>query len=238
MFEGEAWGLRALGAAGSMVTPEVHHVSELEGGKGSYLVTDFLDFGARADQAAFGEALARMHLAEPLCEEAKAGQFGFPVDNTIGATPQPNGWMGDWVEFFKERRLMHQCRLTGEGQIVEMGERLCERVDGLFEGAGEIKPALLHGDLWSGNIAGVGGEPSVFDPATYYGHHEAEFGMSWCASFGRPFWEAYHGLIPKAEGWNERHKLYTLYHYLNHYNLFGGGYKSQAVGIMRHLLSL
>lgn len=23
------------------------------------------------------------------------------------------------------------------------------------------------------------------DPATYYGHHEAEFGMSWCAGFTR-----------------------------------------------------
>ena len=24
------------------------------------------------------------------------------------------------------------------------------------------------------------------DPATYYGHHEAEFGMSWCAGFSGP----------------------------------------------------
>ena len=30
--------------------------------------------------------------------EAAAGKYGFPVDNTIGETPQPNGWMDDWLE--------------------------------------------------------------------------------------------------------------------------------------------
>ena len=29
------------------------------------------------------------------------------------------------------------------------------------------------------------GQPAIFDPAAYYGHHEAEFGMSWCAGRGR-----------------------------------------------------
>ena len=38
-------------------------------------------------------------------EEAKAGKVGFDFDNTIGATPQPNGWMDDWVEFYRERRM-------------------------------------------------------------------------------------------------------------------------------------
>lgn len=38
---------------------------------------------------------------------------------------------------------------------------------------------LAAGDLWSGNIAALGGSstPVIFDPATYYGHHEAEWGM-------------------------------------------------------------
>ena len=49
----------------------------------------------------------------------------------------------------------------------------------------QVKPSILHGDLWSGNIGAVDGEPSIFDPASYYGHHEAEFGISWCAGFGQ-----------------------------------------------------
>ena len=46
----------------------------------------------------------------------------------------------------------------------------------------EVRPSVLHGDLWAGNYAAVDSRPAIFDPATYYGHHEAEFGMSWCAS--------------------------------------------------------
>ena len=45
--------------------------------------------------------------------EAAAGKFGFAVDNTIGGTPQPNGWMDSWVDFYRERRLRHQLDLLG-----------------------------------------------------------------------------------------------------------------------------
>ena len=33
---------------------------------------------------------------------------------------------------------------------------------------------MLHGDLWSGNVATADGQPSIFDPAVYYGHHEVK----------------------------------------------------------------
>jgi hypothetical protein len=64
-----------------------------------------------------------------------------------------------------------------------------------------VKPSLLHGDLWSGNMTGVkGGGWAIIDPATYYGHSEAEFGMSWCAGFDQSFWRGYHEIIPRAPG--------------------------------------
>lgn len=237
MFEGEALGLRSMHATGSFVVPDVLHAGASASGSGSFIIMDYLNFGGHASQQELGTALAKMHLAEPYCEEARQGKFGFPVDNNIGGTPQPNGWTDDWVEFFKEKRIMHQCRLAGEPTLLQLGEKLCDRMDDFFVGVrDDIKPALLHGDLWSGNISGVDGEPSIYDPAVYYGHHEAEFGMSWCASFGGQFWEAYHALIPRADGFEERHQLYTLYHYLNHYNLFGGGYRRQAQSIMEALL--
>ncbi len=59
--------------------------------------------------------------------------------------------------------------------------KVCDQTDGLasfFEGI-SVRPSCLHGDLWSGNVASCDGEPTIFDPATYYGHHEAEWGMSW-----------------------------------------------------------
>jgi fructosamine-3-kinase len=243
MFAGEAAGLRALRAGGTLVIPEVHFAGAAPEGcrdGNSAIVMDFLDFGARGDQAAFGAALAATHLAEPLDAEARAGRFGFPVDNTCGDTPQPNGWCDDWVTFFLEKRIAHQLALAGDASLSRLGERVCEKAPTWFEpfdASNPIRVSALHGDLWSGNIGTVGGEPSVFDPAAYYGHNEAEFGMSWCAGFSEAFYDAYFAAFPKTEArFEERRLLYRLYHYLNHYNLFGGGYKSQCVSIMNALL--
>lgn len=99
--------------------------------------------------------------------------------------------------------------------------KVCEKtndLETLFEDV-QVKPSVLHGDLWSGNIATADGKPTIYDPATYYGHHEAEWGMSWCASFGNLFWEGYRELISEDKGFRERRVLYELYHKLNHYNL-------------------
>lgn len=183
--------------------------------------------------------------------------FGFPVDNTIGGTSQPNGWMDNWIDFYRERRLQHQLNLTKDPKLQQMGEKLCANLELFFEGvevspqttthtkcvrsicwqrsaccsaqfgtaagmwshrmdtkscwmfglqnaslcvALQVKPSVLHGDLWSGNISGVDGQPSIFDPAVYYGHSEADFGMSWCAGFSSAFYDAYHKVMPKAPG--------------------------------------
>ena len=221
MFAGEAAGLRAMGAAGtSLKVPEVFEVGELDrgppgSGGGSFIVMEHLEMSGRTDQAALGRALAEMHLAEPTAPEAKAGQFGFPVstccrraersggltkkkvNNTIGGTPQPNPWTDNWVEFFRDHRLGHQLKLAGDERLSRMAAPVLESLDKFFAGV-DVKPSILHGDLWSGNIAAAGGRPTIFDPASYYGHHEAEFGMQWCAGFGGDFWDAYHALIPKV----------------------------------------
>ena len=103
----------------------------------------------------------------------------------------------------------------------------------------KIKPSILHGDLWSGNMAATREKRTgldkavIFDPACYYGHSEAEFGMSWCANFTEQFWGAYREIVPEEPGWKERWELYKLYHYLNHFNLFGSSYYYQCEDILR-----
>ena len=139
-----------------------------------------------------------MHKATPAVAEAQAGEFGFTVDNTCGDTPQPNGWMDDWVQFFTERRIRHQLRLARDAQLSEFGDLICEKMPEWFEPCGVITPSILHGDLWSGNIGTVDGKPSVFDPAVYYGHNEAEFGMSWCAGFSQSVYDAYFDVMLKV----------------------------------------
>lgn len=190
-----------------------------------------MDQEAASHQAELGRKLAEMH---------KAGKstkgFGFEVDNTIGSTPQINTWSSDWIEFYGEKRLGYQLKLArdryGDSAIYEKGYTLIQNMASLFENA-VIEPCLLHGDLWSGNIAyDKNSEPVILDPACYYGHNEAEFGMSWCAGFGESFYTAYFKVMPKEEGFEKRRDLYLLYHYLNHYNLFGSGYRSSAMSII------
>lgn len=237
MFEGEAKGLDTMFKTKTIRVPEVFLYGALESFHGSYIVMEALDLMSVYNQGWFGRQLAEMHLAEPVLPEAKDGKFGFAIDNTIGSTPQPNGWMDNWVAFFRERRLRHQLLLTGDSNLIEKGSQLCLRIQDLFLDVKDtIRPSLLHGDLWSGNVSGLDGNPVIFDPACYYGHHEAEFGMSWCAGFSPSFWEAYHEVIPRAPGFESRRKLYQLYHYLNHCNLFGGGYYGMADVLLCDLL--
>ena len=101
-----------------------------------------------------------------------------------------------------------------------------------------IRPSLLHGDLWSGNYsADADGNPSIFDPACYYGHHEADLGITrMFGGFGPDFYDAYHEVIPKADGFAKRAMLYELHHHLNHYNIFGSSYRGGALSLMNRLL--
>ena len=221
MFLGEALGLRALRASGSMAVPEVFAFNDGTTA-GSYFVMEHMDFSGRPDPALFGRCMAQMHAAEPLAPEAREGKFGFVVDNTCGETPQPNGWTSGtgtaaWVEFFREKRIGHQVRLAGDPRMRKEWSRVLEATDNLeslFEGV-DVKPSVLHGDLWSGNIAAVNGQPAIFDPAVYYGHHEAEWGMSWCASFPPAFWKGYREVVPEDQGFHRREVLYELYHKLS-----------------------
>ncbi|KIZ07941.1 hypothetical protein MNEG_0014 [Monoraphidium neglectum] len=236
MFKGEALGLKAMFDTNTVRIPDVHHVGLLPDARGAFIVMEYLRLEGGGSQAELGRQMALMHLAEPTDPNAKAGKFGFAVDNTIGATPQPNEWMDDWVEFYRERRLRHQLDLLGDARMKALAQPVLDNLGFWFTDiAGSIRPSILHGDLWSGNVSSSGGRPVIFDPATYYGHAEAEWGMSWCAGFSGAFWQGYFEVAPKAPLFDQRRDLYTLYHILNHANLFGGGYNSQAQTILQRL---
>ncbi|KAK4418698.1 Protein-ribulosamine 3-kinase, chloroplastic [Sesamum alatum] len=237
MFEGEALGLNAMYETRSIRVPKPFKVGPLPTG-GSYIIMEFIEFGASwGYQSALGRKLAEMHKAA----KSEKG-FGFHVDNTIGSTPQINTWTSDWIEFYGVHRLGYQLKLArqqyGDSLIYEKGQRLVKNMAPLFDGA-VIEPCLLHGDLWSGNISSdKNGDPVILDPACYYGHNEAEFGMSWCAGFGGSFYNAYFEVMPKQPGFEQRRDLYMLYHYLNHYNLFGSGYRSSSMSIIDDYLRM
>lgn len=101
----------------------------------------------------------------------------------------------------------------------------------------DIVPALLHGDLWGGNVAEDASGPIIFDPASFYGHSEYELAIAGMfGGFSRSFYSAYHSAIPEAPGFEARLQLYQLFHYLNHWNHFGSGYRGSSLNIMRNLI--
>src|SRR5262249_37969270 len=95
------------------------------------------------------------------------------------------------------------------------------------------------GDLWSGNVAAMNGEPVIFDPAVYYGDREVDLAMTRLfGGFSDAFYRAYENAWPLEPGHRERRDVYNLYHVLNHLNLFGGGYLQRARQVIDRLVEI
>lgn len=233
MFEAEARALSALAAADAIRVPRVLATGIASGR--SYLALEWLSLTGLDAQSRqrLGRGLAALHA---VCD----GEYGWPEDNWIGTTPQCNGRVQSWVEFFITRRLQPQCALLDERSG---GADWCGR---LQRAEPEIRarltdcgasPALLHGDLWSGNASALGqGAPVIYDPASYYGDSETDLAMTELfGGFGEEFYAAYDEMRPRRSDYGARTDVYQLYHILNHANLFGAHYQSRAATMMSEL---
>jgi fructosamine-3-kinase len=220
-FAAEADGLLALRAAGMRAPAPLSH--GVAGGR-AYLLLEHLELQESGDFAALGRMLALGH-------RQAGARFGWQRGNYIGSTPQANGWMDDWRQFWLERRLQPQLDLAQK-----KGFDLAPPPLTAFDGHNP-KPCLLHGDLWRGNAGFTPQGPVVFDPAVYYGDREADLAMTELfGGFPRAFYDAYAETFPLEKGYERRKPLYNLYHLLNHLNLFGGGYLAQVKATLRLLL--
>ena len=168
-----------------------------------------------------GTGLAMMHGADH-------GVFGFSRDNYIGLSVQHNVWSEDWGAFFLERRLMAQVNMIEEPQIKrEFRQVLASGSSRLmdFLNANCQRASLLHGDLWQGNVLFDRSQVWLIDPAVYYGDSEADLAMTeMFGGFGRAFYRSYCAHTPLSQQYERKRDIYNLYHYLNHYNLFGPQY--------------
>lgn len=237
MFEAEAEGLRALREAGPVKIPEPLAWDE---GSPAWLLMEYVAPGADDVRgAALGRGLAAIHRSEtsskppasPLEQARAQGPFGWSRDNWIGSLPQQNPVMASWGAFWRDARLSPQLEVgRAHGRLRdEIFDRLLDAVPGAL--ASVTAPALIHGDLWSGNAyTSSAGTPVLVDPAVYRGDGEVDLAMSELfGGFDRDFYRAYEAEQPVTREYRAfKRDLYQLYYLLVHVNLFGTSYEAGA----------
>lgn len=225
MMEKEARGLDTLRKNSLFIIPEVQAVGEWEGWQ--YLILEWLAPAAPQPDywTRFAEALAHQH------HQAQQ-QFGWEEDNYIGQLPQRNTPSDSWVNFYAEQRITPLVQqLVDKGALSTAAlHQLTTWRRTLPERFPQEPPALLHGDLWSGNLLSAKkGHPALIDPAVYAGHREMDIGMTQLfGGFHHSFIDAYQYYYPLEKNWQERLPLTQLYPILVHAVLFGGHYITSA----------
>lgn len=239
MFPTEAKGLELLHATQTVLVPKPYGASDATADHPSYILMEWVegDGGRRQNQEMLGHQLALMHRQGESPQSPPA--YGLDHDNYIGSTPQYNGWDEDWVNFYREKRLRPQIELAQRSGRMNRDrqdrlERVLARMDEWLAGV-KRQPALIHGDLWGGNVmTGPGGRPAIIDPAVYYSDREAEIAYTELfGGFSSSFYHAYNETWPLEPGYEDRRDLYNLYHLLNHLNLFGESYGYQVDAVAR-----
>jgi fructosamine-3-kinase len=260
----EVVGLRWLAEPSRVPVPDVLGHDE------DWLLVEYLPPG-RPDRAAatrFGRELAELHAAG--APRFGAAPPGGPVQAWIGRAPMTNLRDRDdnpadaaraWPSWYAEYRVRPYLRMASDASEltadeVTVIEAACEA---LPQVAGPpVRPARLHGDLWSGNVRWSPGPANrrdpddpgradavpvrawLIDPAAHGGHPETDLAM--LALFGCPHLDAvlagYQQVSPLASGWADRVGLHQLFPLLVHVVLFGRGYAGQAVAAARSTLRL
>jgi len=233
LFEKEALALEYLKAHTSLYVPSVYGYGKL--GDLNYLLSEWIPSGRKASDywESLGHGLAQLHMVS-------SKNFGLDYDNYIAVLPQNNTPIPNWSEFFISHRLEPMLGKAFYDGLID--KNYMEKFRGIYKKLPSIFPneipALLHGDLWSGNVMETAsGYPVLIDPAIYFGHREVDLSFSKLfGGFEPGFYEAYHEVFPLEPGFDERVKVYNLYPLLVHLNLFGQSYLSPIDKTIKYLL--
>ncbi|MGC9421577.1 fructosamine kinase family protein [Vibrio sp.] len=232
-YELEAQNLKLLAESDSITVPVPRLVGTTKNHAFiilNYLPTKPLD---NPEQSyLFGQQLAKLH------QWGEQKEYGFDVENHLGTLIQPNPWHKKWALFFAEQRIGWQLQLLKEKGIDLVD---IDQFVGLIKykiGAHTPKPSLLHGALWTTNVAQSVTGPISYDPACYWGDRECDLAATELfGGFQPEFYLGYESIYPLDAHYAERKNIYNLYLLLSYCNHFGGKYLAQADHLIKNLLA-
>ncbi len=218
----------------NLVIPEViayKNIKNIE-----ILLIEWIDMD-NFDQKKLGKGLGELHLKSA---ESNNKMFGFPVEGFIGTTNQNKGFEDNWIDCFLNLRIIPQLLILKPTTLdKEIINKVKEKIKTELLNHEPIN-ALVHGDLWSGNI-GIdnSGKGVIFDPASWWADNEVDIAMTKLfGGFTQEFYEEYHKIFPIKNGYEKRIIIYNFYHILNHANMFGGGYLKQVKDYVKAILNM
>ena len=191
-------------------------------------------FPTKLQQELFAVGLAKLH-------SIKQKEYGFYSDNYIGLNIQKNILSENWGEFFYNYRLLYQINLIKDLEIKEHFLTTFENLkNGLIDFLNDNTSyaSLVHGDLWSGNVLYSNTDIYLIDPALYYGDSEVDIAMTeMFGGFKNEFYLSYKKEKPFTKNYEDKKIIYNLYHFLNHYNIFGSSYLSSCLSYLDFIKS-
>lgn len=229
MFDAEVKGLNLMSTSNTLRIPKA--IGASSNGPYQFIVMEFIESHSKKgdywEQLGFG--LAAMH-------KVSSDAYGLDHDNYMGSLSQFNATKNSWIEFFITQRLEVQLKLSVDSRTMSLVHQ--KKFESLYKKLPSIlieeRPALVHGDLWNGNlITDDKGSPCLIDPAVYFGNREVDLAMTHLfGGFTDTFYKSYQDAFPLESGFQDRFDVYNLYPLLVHVNLFGQGYLSQVLSLL------
>lgn len=224
MLSKEANALQEMFDTQTIKVPEVIAKGEYE--ENQYLIMTKIEKGARDQNywERMAAGLAELH-------QITNDRFGWKEENYIGYLKQKNDWYLNWNEFFIHCRMEPLVKSAYDDKKLRSEHLRC--FDNLYSRLDEVfpkeRPAMVHGDLWGGNLM-----DGLIDPAIYFGHREMDLAMTQMfGGFRSDFISLYHQFFPVEKGIDERIPVYNLYPNLTHLNMFGEGYLSSIEWVVK-----
>jgi len=180
-----------------------------------FFLCEFIDMSSELpDPADFCSQLAELHANST----SPTGKFGFHITTCHGKYPQCVGWEESWEVFYRNflgAVLRLDIEMNGEWKELQAISKL---LGALEKEGSSVKPCLIHGDLWEGNIGTdfETGKVYIFDAAAFYAHNEMEIGMWRRKKLGlgaKEYMQEYmrhFDISEPADQFDDRNRLYCI----------------------------